>query len=886
MLVKDIRNSFLNFFEEKDHLRIPSSSLVPHNDPTLMFTTAGMVQFKPYFMGIDKPPASRLTSIQKCFRTTDIELVGDSSHLTFFEMLGNFSVGDYYKDDAIEWAWEFLVNELSIDKKRLWATVYKDDEEAYNLWKKIGIPEQKILRYDAMQGNWWGPPGLSGPCGPCSELHYDYGEPLLVPRDYNYNSDHPALDSGRFLEIWNLVFMSYFQNEDGKKNALPSTNIDTGAGLERLASVIQGTRSVYETDELSTILPASLEALNIQNDLNNSDQNFWLRSISEHSRALAFLIADGVHPSNEGRGYVLRRLLRRAVYAGYRLNRTDPFLSSIVSSSIDISSHAYPELLTQKKLILELVNNEESRFQETLDKGISLLEEHLNKLSAGKILSGDIAFNLYDTHGLPFELVKEISLQKLIEVDGVGFAKCMEEQQSRSRLNSSNAISLESSYLKNLPTKITTEFIGYEHMVNKAKVLHVSQINDTDNVTGLSRLILDTTTMYPEGGGQIADNGIISSANSLFEVSDVQSFGESIIHFGKFVKGFFELGEIVEVNVNKDLRIASASNHTATHLLFAALRNSLGDHVKQAGSYVGPDRLRFDYTTTITPSIQELNAIQMIVNAKIRDNIHSHIEEMDYETAIDKGANAFFGDKYSSIVRVVEYCESRGSHPVIDNACFSRELCGGTHLSSTGQAGLFIITSDTSIGSGIRRIEAITGLIAERYLSENLSILNELGAKFKIPSIEILSRIEIMESQIRNSNIKIENLEKTMQINKAGLFIDNAIIHNDVKIIKELLEDTTIDAMKALIDEIRRKSDKVVIILSSVRDHKVQLIIGVSNDLVSVGIDAGKLVKEGSLSLGGGGGGKPSLAQGGGDNIDKLDNVLTQLSNRVIDLIK
>ncbi len=864
---------------------IPSSSLVPHNDPTLMFTTAGMVQFKPYFMGIDKPPASRLTSIQKCFRTTDIESVGDLSHLTFFEMLGNFSVGDYYKDDAISWAWDFLVDRLSIDKKRLWATVYKDDDEAFALWEKIGVPKNRILRYTAEQGNWWGPPGASGPCGPCSELHYDFGKPSKKIKNYDEANDHPALDSGRFLEIWNLVFMSYFQNEAGEREPLPATNIDTGAGLERLASVVQGVQSVYETDELSQILPVTINSLKLGDKLND-EESFWVRSISEHSRALAFLITDGVHPSNEGRGYILRRLLRRAVYGAYKIGTTDSFLSSVVKSAISNSSNYYPAVKEQESLILDLVNNEETRFQETLSKGIGMLDEQLLNLPNGEKLSGEVAFNLYDTHGLPLELVKEIALSKNVTVEESEYQKFMQEQQKRSRAETSDNSADHNTIIDQLNKKDKTDFMGYEVMQNNAEVLNIFSIEKSKEGS-ITCVVLDKTSMYPEGGGQIADQGTITLGDeNIFIVQDVQSFGDSIVHLGSFQKGSFNTKDKVEVNVEKDLRIDAAANHTATHLLYAALKTVLGDHVKQAGSYVGPDRLRFDYTTTDAPSQDVLVTIQNIVNEKIRENIHSHIEEMNYDDALKTGASAFFGDKYSSVVRVVEYCESRGSSPIDDDACFSKELCGGTHLSSTGQAGFFVLLSDTSIGSGIRRIEAITRNAAEEYLNDQLSIVSHLGNKFKVPTNEIISRIDSIEAQIKQSSLKIEELESNIQKNKSDLFIQNATETNGIKIVAEYIPDTSTDSMKVLIDEIKKKSAKTVVILTTIAKEKVQLLIGVSDDLVAQGVHAGSLVKQGSESLDGGGGGRPNFAQGGGSKIEKAEEVLSELVRAVVDQIK
>ncbi|RLT38574.1 MAG: alanine--tRNA ligase, partial [Chloroflexi bacterium] len=609
MTVDELRRAFLTYFEERGHRRIPSSSLIPHGDPTLLFTTAGMVQFKPYFMGLAEPPARRLTSIQRCFRTTDVESVGDATHLTAFEMLGNFSVGDYFKPEAIGWAWEFLTGVLKIDASRLWATVFTTDDEAAALWAEQGLPADRILRYTAEQGNWWGPPGDTGPMGPCSEMHYDWGK---TPGCRHCEADtcHPDIGCGRFLEIWNLVFMTYYREEDGSQTDLPAANIDTGAGLERLASVTQGARTLYETDELHRLVAVAERVSGRKYDAEESPEiAFALRAMTEHSRALAFLATDGVLPSNEGRGYVLRRLLRRAIYFGYKIGIREPFLEQMVDAAIDLSHQINPQMLEQREFIKRLARVEEARFLQTLDRGLTLLDEVIVREAGTKRIPGRDAFTLYDTHGLPLELTVEVAQSHGYEVDRAGFDAEMELQRERSRGDETFTSNNDDRALRYAALGIETAFVGYDGLDARSEVLHLER--DGEPVTRLDagetgEVVVRESPMYPEGGGQVGDHGLVVTPTGQFRVRDTQRYGETIVLTGEVEQGHIEVSAAAEARVDAVRRSDTARNHTGTHLLHAALRAVLGTHVRQAGSYVGPDRLRFDYTHPEAPTEAEM----------------------------------------------------------------------------------------------------------------------------------------------------------------------------------------------------------------------------------------------------------------------------------------
>ena len=880
MTVDELRQAFLDFFEERGHRRIPSASLVPHGDPTLLFTNAGMVQFKPYFMGLEEPPAPRLTSIQRCFRTVDIEEVGDESHLTLFEMLGNFSVGDYFKTEAVAWAWEFLTEVLKIDGDHLWATVYTDDDEAYELWRDQGIPEERILRYTAEQGNYWGPPGDSGPCGPCSELHYDFGEPT-EPRaaDYDYDSDHPALDSGRFLEIWNLVFMTYNQDESGNREPLPAANIDTGAGLERLASVVQHVRTVHETEELRAVIAAAEEISGRTYDpVENPAVTEALRAVAEHSRALSFLITDGVLPSNDGRGYVLRRVLRRAVYFGYQqLGMREPFLARVVNAAIDNSLKGNPELGEQRDFIVRVAEVEEARFQQTLARGLELLDEVLAREQASKRVPGRDMFTLYDTHGLPPELTREVAASHGFEVDEAGFESEMAAQRERSRGDETFANAEDQRAARYAALGIEAEFTGYEVLTGTSAVTLLMRGGTT--VERLEsgeegELVLAASTFYPDGGGQIGDQGEVITPSGRFHVDDTRRFGDAIVHIGKVSEGAIATSESAESRVDPEFRQGSMRNHTATHLLHAALREILGTHVRQAGSYVGPDRLRFDYTHPEAPTREQFSQIQRLVNDKVREDIERETLVLPYDEAIGRGAMAFFEDKYTDQVRVVEYCEAHGHGQQHSSQCFSREFCGGTHVHSTGQVGRLQIVSDSSIGAGMRRIEALTGPEADEYIEQRLDALDELAQRFKVPANEVGDRVAALEEQLAVARRRAEEAAQQASAGQADDLIDSAEAIDGVQVLVARVEVESADAMRPMVDRLRQQLGTAFVALAAEIDGRPMFIAAATDDVVERGLRADEIVREAAKITGGGGGGRPQLAQAGGRDSTKLDEAL------------
>jgi len=876
MKVNDLRDAFSRFFQTRDHQRIPSASLIPHGDPTLLFTTAGMVQFKPYFLGLESPPSSRLISIQRCFRTTDVEEVGDDDHLTLFEMLGNFSVGDYFKPEAIAWSWEFLTEILEIPEDSLWATVYTTDDDAYKLWLDQGVPESRLLRYSAEQGNWWGPPGETGPMGPCSELHYDWGVNNTCTHCQS-GTCHPDIGCGRFLEIWNLVFMQYELLEDGSQIDLPAANIDTGAGLERLASVLQGHKSVYDTDELRMIVAA---AESITSTAYEPEKNptaaFALRAISEHARAFSFLVTDGVLPSNDGRGYVLRRLIRRAIYFGNQLGIRKPFFADVVDSAVKHSRDSNPELVERLDFMLELAQKEEARFRLTLDRGLTLLNSIIKEHGKEQVIGGHEVFTLYDTHGLPPELTQEVAKTHNFEVDMIGFEQEMADQRQRSKIADTSSLQQDNAKFYS-DLGFQSSFLGYEDENCTAEVLYVASTENTGNSSDVA-IILSQTTLYPEGGGQIGDSGTITNMNAEINVSDSQRFGDVIVHTGNQVSGSFETGDIVNVSIDKNRRLDISRNHTATHLLHSALREVLGTHVRQAGSYVGPEYFRFDYTHTEALSDQQIDELTAMVNSRIRSNIRSLIEELPYDDAISKGAIAFFEDRYTENVRMVEYCDSRGHAPAHEHvdSCYSRELCGGTHVPATGLVGHFIITSDSSIGAGMRRIEASTGRAAESELGERMRILKELSLRLQSNFRDIPERISQLEESIVDLRKQLKNSEDKTRLSGIEELISQA---NDFNGHYLLVLQTSFSSkeLREVSDILRNHYKSCVLILTAIENGKIGALVAVTTDLVELGFSARSLTSALTTLTGGKGGGRPELAQAGGCDPAKLGNALVDL---------
>lgn len=893
MQIQQLRDAFLRYFEARAHHRIPSSPLVPHGDPSLLFTSAGMVQFKPYFLGLEEPPARRMTSIQKCFRTTDIEEVGDASHLTFFEMLGNFSVGDYFKPEAVSWAWEFLTQELGLPVDRLWATVYEDDDEAYELWRAQGVPEWRILRLGVAHGNYWFS-GDTGPCGPCSELHYDFGTDAEREAD-RAGGVAPDLDSDRFLEVWNLVFMAFDRQPDGSRVPLPAQNIDTGAGLERLAWVLQSTDSVYETDELRRIVAAAEAATGHAYDPTAAPEAARaLRVLTEHARAFAFLVADGVLPGNEGRGYVLRRMLRRAIYFGHQLGVSGPCFAPVVAEAVAVSGAAAPDLARQRDFILQIAEAEEARFRSVLDRGLQMLDDVFAREAArhpegARVVPGADMFVLYDTHGLPPELTREVAARRGFAVDDAGFEQAMTAQRERSRGAEGFTDFDDPRAERFRALDLRSAFVGYEALNATAAVAAIVTEDATPARLAAGEegeVVLTETACYPEGGGQVGDHGEIITPGGHFAVFDTQRVGEAIAHRGRVLAGTITVGEPAESRVDSDWRQGSQRNHTATHLLHAALRQVLGDHVRQAGSYVGPDRLRFDYTHPGAPTAEELARVQRLVTAKVREDIARETVELPYEEAMARGAIAFFDDRYQANVRMVEYCEVRGHGHHHAPECFSRELCGGTHLHTTGGVGHFQIVSDSSIGAGIRRIEALTGPEAETYVEERLALLDALGRRFKVPVAEVPARVDALEEQLQQERRRAEAQARQAAAGQAEELAAAAIEQQGLRVGIARVEAASAEALRELGDRLRRTlGDTAVVLLGAVVDDKPLFVGMVGPGAVDRGVRADALARAAAQVAGGGGGGRPEMAQAGGRDATQLDRALEAARQALADAL-
>jgi alanyl-tRNA synthetase len=852
MTSDELRDAYLNFFAEKGHDIIPSSSLIPHGDSTLLFTSAGMVQFKDYYLGRAVPPNPRLASCQKCFRMTDIESVGDASHLTFFEMLGNFSIGDYFKKESIAWSWEFVTERLKLPPERLWATVYLDDDESFQYWKDIGVPEDRILRFGE-EDNFWGPAGDTGPCGPCSELHYDFGEAVGCGKP----DCKPNCECGRFSEIWNLVFTQYDQDENGKRTPLPRPNIDTGMGLERTVAALIGKTSVYET-ELFLPLLESIAKLSGKKYGADKKTDEAMRVVAEHGRGITFLIADGVIPGNEGRGYVLRRLLRRAALFGRRLGLEKPFLTEIARLTIQQMKHVYPEIGQRQEFAIKLIGVEEERFSSTLSAGLEMLDGILGELAGRgeKEISGKQAFKLYDTYGFPVDITREIARERDMTVDEAGFEKEMEKQRERARKAELSASGKKAALeLTNLQRSYeTTPFVGYHDLKHKSVIIDLLVDGGTvDNVEKgqTAGIILETTPFYGEMGGQVGDTGKISGASGQFTVTDaIKIPPDIIVHQGKVADGALAVGEEVEAEVDQVRRLGIARNHTATHLLQNALRSVLGEHVQQRGSLVTPDSFRFDFSHLNAMLREEIEAVQRLVNEKIRQDLPVYDETLPYKQAISEGVIALFDEKYGDTVRVLRI----GRPPI------SSELCGGTHVSSTGEIGFFHIVAESSIGAGLRRIEAVTGRGAEEFVQKRFANLRGTAAS--------------LDTELDRERKKVLALEKELARMRVESFLGQAEEIKGVKVLVARVPPSRIEILREMADFIRDKLKSVILVLGTLSEGKPMFLAAVTPDLVARGYDAGKIIKQVAQVAGGGGGGKPNLAQAGGKHKEKLDEAL------------
>ncbi len=845
-----IRKLFLEFFEKKGHKILPSASLVP-DDPQLMFTVAGMVPFKPIFWGKVAPVYTRISTSQKCIRTTDIENVGRTPrHHTFFEMLGNFSFGDYFKKEAIEWAWEFLTEVLKFPSEKLWVSVYLEDDEAYNYWKEIGVPEYKIVRM-GKEDNFWGPAGPTGPCGPCSEIYYDTGIEVSLP---NGEIPTPANSSGKFIEIWNLVFTEFYQDEEGNLNPLPRKNIDTGAGLERIAAMMQGVYWNFDTDLFQPIIKKVEEVLGVEYK-KDSKSDVSIRVISDHIRAVTFLISDGVLPSNEGRGYVLRRILRRALRHGTLLGAKEPFLYKIVDSVVKKMGHVYPEIVEKQSFVENIIKNEELRFLSNLSKGL----EMVNKIIAEKgTITAEDSFRLYDTYGFPIDILRDIAEENGSTIDEEGFEKLLLEQRERSRKAQGEVEFAEKTGYEQLGIEST--FVGYDTLEATATVLKIkSGSNFVDETKDCEcEIVLDTTPFYAEKGGQVADKGVIKGRDFVFEVTNVYSPVENVIvHKGK-LNGKIRINDEVIAQVDRELREATMRNHTATHLLHTALRIVLGDHVRQAGSLVEPTRLRFDFTHYNALTKEEIEKIENIVNEVVLKALNVVTEVKAYDEAVKEGAVALFDEKYGNFVRVVKIGD------------FSEELCGGTHVKNTGNIGLFKIISETAISAGVRRIEATTGIHLLNYLRKLEENTKNLQKVLEVPPEKFIDKILKLENEIKSLKKELENAKKG-KVDIESLK-KNVRDFNGTKYLAESFDGIEINILKDLSDDISASTNSIVLLLTK-GDGKVSFVVKVPKEL-STRYNAGSIAKEIAKVLGGGGGGSPTFAQAGGKSPEKVPEAL------------
>ncbi|EPA2552058.1 TPA: alanine--tRNA ligase [Escherichia coli] len=865
----EIRQAFLDFFHSKGHQVVASSSLVPHNDPTLLFTNAGMNQFKDVFLGLDKRNYSRATTSQRCVRAggkhNDLENVGYTArHHTFFEMLGNFSFGDYFKHDAIQFAWELLTSEkwFALPKERLWVTVYESDDEAYEIWEKeVGIPRERIIRIGDNKGapyasdNFW-QMGDTGPCGPCTEIFYDHGDHI-----WGGPPGSPEEDGDRYIEIWNIVFMQFNRQADGTMEPLPKPSVDTGMGLERIAAVLQHVNSNYDIDLFRTLIQAVAKVTGAT-DLSNKS----LRVIADHIRSCAFLIADGVMPSNENRGYVLRRIIRRAVRHGNMLGAKETFFYKLVGPLIDVMGSAGEDLKRQQAQVEQVLKTEEEQFARTLERGLALLDEELAKLS-GDTLDGETAFRLYDTYGFPVDLTADVCRERNIKVDEAGFEAAMEEQRRRAR----EASGFGADYNAMIRVDSASEFKGYDHLELNGKVTALfvdGKAVDAINAGQEAVVVLDQTPFYAESGGQVGDKGELKGANFSFAVEDTQKYGQAIGHIGKLAAGSLKVGDAVQADVDEARRARIRLNHSATHLMHAALRQVLGTHVSQKGSLVNDKVLRFDFSHNEAMKPEEIRAVEDLVNTQIRRNLPIETNIMDLEAAKAKGAMALFGEKYDERVRVL----SMGD--------FSTELCGGTHASRTGDIGLFLIISESGTAAGVRRIEAVTGEGAIATVHADSDRLSEVAHLLKGDSNNLADKVRSVLERTRQLEKELQQLKEQAAAQESANLSSKAIDVNGVKLLVSELSGVEPKMLRTMVDDLKNQLGSTIIVLATVVEGKVSLIAGVSKD-VTDRVKAGELIGMVAQQVGGKGGGRPDMAQAGGTDAAALPAALASVKGWV-----
>ena len=951
-----IRDSFIRFFESKGHQHMPSASLIPAGDPTLLFTSAGMVPFKPFFMGEQTPPSKRLTSSQKSFRTTDIDEVGDHKHLTFFEMLGNFSIGDYFKEGAVGLCWELVTELFKLDPERLYVTIHLDDEEAFAIWRdQVGVPVERIYRYGD-KDNWWGPAGNEGPTGPCSEVHYDGGsekgchDGLMMPPEAltaQFRKDlesgdsspidgcHPNCDCERFVELWNLVFMQFYQDTAGGRTPLPAPSVDTGMGLERAMVILQGKDNIYETDLFVPIIDR-VGQLTGKTYGTATDTDYAMRVVVEHARAAAFLIGDGVVPGNEGRGYVLRRVIRRAIRYGRQLGLEEAFLTEVVEAVIPQFSAVYKELSENHEFIQRVISLEEERFAEAIQTGLPLLEDGfipIRKLLLANPKLGDIdiaaidatlqsdevahtaghgtleivgealkknlpsgmenqsrffgtlsdaeTFVLYDTYGLPPELTAEIAKEHGLEVDMEGFEREMDarKEQSRSSGSFSGSMEMQTSY-SDLGLS-SSQFVGYELTEQESKIVAIlSGGVSVDHATQGQQveIVISQSPFYAEGGGQLGDRGLISGPNGVVAVEDTQSpVAGLIVQRGAVEQGEISVGDVVTASVEVARRLDSSRNHSGTHILHAALRSVLGAHVRQAGSFVAPERLRFDFSHVSALTRDELLSIQSLANDKVRGNLTVSSHETSYSEAVREGALAFFGDRYGDVVRVVTMAPA--PHSMED--AFSVEVCGGTHVSATGQVGTLAVLGESSIGGGMRRIEAVTGRAAEELFVQQSDHLEAISQKLQTPVADLEARLDSFIQENEDLRKQLEGFQKISLRGEAEELLSQIQEVDGVKVVAGRTSAGGPDGMREMADFLRDKLGSVVVALAAVVEGSPILITMVTPDLVERGLHAGNIARDTAKVMGGGGGGRPEMAQAGGKQPEKVDEALNGVPSLV-----
>ena len=951
-----IRDSFIRFFESKGHQHMPSASLIPAGDPTLLFTSAGMVPFKPFFMGEQTPPSKRLTSSQKSFRTTDIDEVGDHKHLTFFEMLGNFSIGDYFKEGAVGFCWELVTELFKLDPERLYVTIHLDDEEAFAIWRdQVGVPVERIYRYGD-KDNWWGPAGNEGPTGPCSEVHYDGGsekgchDGLMMPPEAltaQFRKDlesgdsspidgcHPNCDCERFVELWNLVFMQFYQDTAGGRTPLPAPSVDTGMGLERAMVILQGKDNIYETDLFVPIIDR-VGQLTGKTYGTATDTDYAMRVVVEHARAAAFLIGDGVVPGNEGRGYVLRRVIRRAIRYGRQLGLEEAFLTEVVEAVIPQFSAVYKELSENHEFIQRVISLEEERFAEAIQTGLPLLEDGfipIRKLLLANPKLGDIdiaaidatlqsdeiahaaghgtleivgealkknlpsgmenqsrffgtlsdaeTFVLYDTYGLPPELTAEIAKEHGLEVDMEGFEREMDAQKEQSRSSGSFSGSMEMQTSYSDLGLGSSEFVGYELTEQESKIVAIlSGGVSVDHATQGQQveIVISQSPFYAEGGGQLGDRGLISGPNGVVDVEDTQSpVARLIVQRGTVKQGEISVGDVVTASVEVARRLDSSRNHSGTHILHAALRSVLGAHVRQAGSFVAPERLRFDFSHVSALTRDELLSIQSLANDKVRGNLTVSSHETSYSEAVREGALAFFGDRYGDVVRVVTMAPA--PHSMED--AFSVEVCGGTHVSATGQVGTLAVLGESSIGGGMRRIEAVTGRAAEELFVQQSDHLEAISQKLQTPVADLEARLDSFIQENEDLRKQLEGFQKISLRGEAEELLSQIQEVDGVKVVAGRTSAGGPDGMREMADFLRDKLGSVVVALAAVVEGSPILITMVTPDLVERGLHAGNIARDTAKVMGGGGGGRPEMAQAGGKQPEKVDEALNGVPSLV-----